>query len=291
MFSDNGEVEQLSERKEIEQFSSEAKVDLSVLNLASFKDFEARGAINCLVCSELASTVFQYRAHSGAYYASEINRSKWSIQFQEAVDSLRRVPDEEIYPLMDWELPVVTIIGQRNVQVRYPAVVSWACKTSGTTKVAGRFLAEAQALEMIRQRPHRNLLVYSGCLVGRGRLIGLVCPKYELDIYEWLDHQPRHQLEAVFAELSNGVKHLHALGLAHNSIEPEHIMMKKDGDVHHPVLTHMDRALPFGRKLHHMETNTCGWDAGFEDVSSPTNDELALDNIWKLLIGERACSG
>ncbi len=83
---------------------------------------------------------------------------------------------------------------------------------------------------------------------------------------------------ACFQGIVAGARHLHALGVAHNDINPYNVML--DGD-NHPVIIDLGSCKHLGLEL--TEVGTPGWNEGFEDVSSTKNDEIGLGKIHKWL--------
>ncbi|KAK1473094.1 hypothetical protein CCUS01_05701, partial [Colletotrichum cuscutae] len=77
--------------------------------------------------------------------------------------------------------------------------------------------------------------------------------------------------------LESAVSYVHSLGLAHNDINPDNIMMGKDGM---PVLIDFGSCAPYGQNLQSLGTD--GW---YEEVfftSEKSHDDYAMKKmrVW-----------
>ena len=88
------------------------------------------------------------------------------------------------------------------------------------------------------------------------------------------------------AALRSAVAHLHALGLAHNDINPANVMLDGAGA---PVLIDFGSCRPFGERLE--STGTPGWMEDEEFATSEaSHDEFALGLLQRWIM-ERAGAG
>jgi serine/threonine protein kinase len=218
---------------------------------------------------------------TGAAYFGWLQVRKRNLSMEQARNSLRQIPNDEIYPPMpaDWsalEMPV----SEPEHYVKRPRLASyrWA---KGTSQLADRFLKEGRTLHLMRQDPHPNVAKLEGCLVGGGRILGLVLTRYPTTLQHRVQIQDGNPLDRVscFRGIVAGVRHFHSLGIAHNDVNPNNIMLD-EGD--RPVIVDFGGCMPFGEKL--TESGTPGWNEGFdEDVSRANNDRIGLTKVGEWL--------
>lgn len=79
-----------------------------------------------------------------------------------------------------------------------------------------------------------------------------------------------------------GVAHLHPLGLAHNNLNPENIMVDEQD---RPAIIDMASCMPLEEEQYQM--GTPGWNDGFEEISSMTNGRIGFRVLreWLLAYG------
>lgn len=249
------------------------------INITTFLDFKGRGAIvEHLEYDEKGQLVpiftsYEYRADSGSIYCGIVNRAKLSISLQEAVASLCKIPDHEIFPLAYDGLTTVDLSLCDQIHIKHPKARSWRYAV-GTTRIAECFLAEARILEQLRLHPHRNIVHFLGCVVRCGRVTGLATRQYPMGLREWRKRKLVDQFTTMIQEIEGAIIHIHSLGLAHNDINPNNIMVDEGG---HAILIDFGSARPFGEELH--EGGTTGFNDGFEIVSSIHNDVIGLAKL------------
>ncbi len=143
-----------------------------------------------------------------------------------------------------------------------------------TDFLARLLLGEAVVLERVARHPHPNIVRYSGVRIRRDRITGLVLEKHQLTL---LDHVKQgHGLdeESFMRGLESAVAHLHSLGLAHNDINPENIMVGADK---RPVLIDFVSCRPFGKRL--LSGGTVGWVDDMDIWSAQRHDLSALEKL------------
>ncbi|OAA67872.1 Protein kinase-like domain protein [Niveomyces insectorum RCEF 264] len=153
-------------------------------------------------------------------------------------------------------------------------------------------MQEARVLQQLSKRPHPNIVGYFGCRVRRGRVVGLVLERLTTSLGEYhnLD-ELKIDKDMFMTRLRLAVDHLHALGYAHNDINPNNIMIRNG----QPVLIDFDAARPFGAEL--GKAGSPGWSPDNEEdswkVSSKDNDYYALNLLQERLekgVSIRCCS-
>lgn len=179
--------------------------------------------------------------------------------------SLKRVPDEDVYPMAQSHTTTTTL-GENYFKT--PRLKTYDV-FQGTGLVAELLLREAETLELLLRNPHPNLIQYHGCKVCRGRIVGLVLKRYRGTLEEYMKRGNVISL-ASFNGIKLAVQHLHSLGYAHNDIKADNIMIDADNAW---ILVDMDSCRPFGEKL--IMAGDRAWIA-----SSPENDKIALDKLW-----------
>lgn len=149
-------------------------------------------------------------------------------------------------------------------------------------------LKEIQLLELLRDYPHRNLKIYHGCIVRDGWITGLVLSKHDRTLSDVLIEMSenklpsislrQHWLRGVFA----GMGHLHALGYAHNDINPMNVLIDAHGNA---VLIDLDSCAKFGEVVD--KWGTSGWEGPDACKSSEANDAFGLKRLTEeLRVGE-----
>ncbi|KAF2245147.1 kinase-like protein [Trematosphaeria pertusa] len=141
--------------------------------------------------------------------------------------SLERVPDEDVYPTAPSHITGVEKVDSSSF-FKGP-MLTFYVELGGSGQIAKALLQEAETLEILRRRPHPNVVRYHGCQVHRGRIVGLLLERHPCTLEERL-YNGSHDLNLKlgFNGVKLGVRHLHSLGLAHNDIKPSNIMVSAD---------------------------------------------------------------
>jgi serine/threonine protein kinase len=103
--------------------------------------------------------------------------------------------------------------------------------------------------------PHPHIVHYYGCRIKRGRITAILFEKLEKNLTKYI-HTPefQHLDKKKFMEaLESAIEHLHSLGLAHNDLNPNNIMVRNGL----PVLVDFGSAGMFGESLY--STCTVEW--------------------------------
>ncbi|WQF76676.1 Putative protein kinase [Colletotrichum destructivum] len=131
----------------------------------------------------------------------------------------------------------------------------------GTPYVPRAVLDETLILEKISKTPHPNIVKHYVRLHTLSQYI----------------NQPafQHLDKARFLEaLVSAVAFIHSLGLAHNDINPDNIMIGEDGL---PVLLDFGSCAPYGQKLQSLGTR--GWYEKLFFTSEKEHDDFALNKM------------
>jgi hypothetical protein len=212
-------------------------------------------------------------------FSGVARRRKWDLTTQQFRDALRRVPDREVYPPPP---PALTVTAQRSncFFIKRPNLASYD-DVRGTDYLARLMRHEMATLEHLRRNPHPGLARYHGCLVARGRAVGIVLTRYQATLDGWLRRgaQPEgFRAARCMRDIRAAVEHLHALGYAHNDLNPFNIMVDEDDEV---VVIDFGSCAPFGKRL--MSTGTYGWIDEEFSTSEKRHDVAALDKIERWL--------
>ncbi|KAG6072847.1 hypothetical protein E4U15_006739 [Claviceps sp. LM218 group G6] len=139
---------------------------------------------------------------------------------------------------------------------------------------------EIEAYEILRQHPHPNIVEYRGCVVSNGRISGICLAKYK-----------RHSMrdaplnKDLFLEgIERGIRHLHSLGVIHNDIKPQNIMLD---ELDRPVIIDFDS---WGRQEQELEMKkgTPEWSINGSkyEYALCENDMFALSKLREFISRE-----
>ncbi|OCL09394.1 hypothetical protein AOQ84DRAFT_291322 [Glonium stellatum] len=193
--------------------------------------------------------------------------------------SLKRVPDENVYPKPPAEITIVSIEAMGNVYIKRPKLVSYeelvGEELGRKDLVAEMLLEEVKTLEFLMRNPHPNFVRYHGCIVRRDRITGLVLDRYPITLADRVKEGAQGFKKGSWVEaIESGVKHLHSLGLAHNDLNPANIMFNEDDN---PIIIDFGSCKPFGESL--ISAGTPGWIDEEFTTSEQRHDEIALGKI------------
>jgi hypothetical protein len=76
-----------------------------------------------------------------------------------------------------------------EIYVKRPRLISWDPEDQDSGVIAAPVLQEAEVCEILGKHPHPNLAQYHGCLVNKGRIVGLCFTKYTSDLEKTLSER------------------------------------------------------------------------------------------------------
>ena len=204
-------------------------------------------------------------------------KSKRDITLAECSAALAPIRDDEIYPEIppDHHLAIAPEnLDDSSAFVKRPGLDSYEAM-KGSEYIPKAVLDETLIMEHISQTPHPNIVRYHGCRVRRGRITALVLERLDQTLAQYLSTPDVRPLDTVpFVEaLESAVRHLHALGLAHNDINPYNIMVK--GGM--PVLIDFGSCGRFGERLQSLGSE--GWFEEEFSTSEKKHDAFALRKL------------
>lgn len=134
--------------------------------------------------------------------------------------ALERVPDV-IFPAATPEFTVAQAAGlPESVYVERPKLI-YLDDEDYTRIIPLVFLDEIRILELLKNRPHPNIIRYHACQVLRRRVMGLVLDKHEIVlIYHFRDGGVIADVDGFMDDIRAGIEHLHNIGMAHNDLNP-----------------------------------------------------------------------
>lgn len=141
-------------------------------------------------------------------------------------------------------------------------------------------LQEVKVCEIIKKNPHPNIVQYLGCLVDDGRITGICLKNYPTSLTEKLVNCDITQRKSYYDGVVTGVRHLHKLGLIHNDLCPQNIMM--DGET--PVIIDFDSCRPTGERLG-RKIGTPGWEMEGSVWAREENDLYSLKKLEEFIMG------
>lgn len=210
-------------------------------------------------------------------YCGKIEKPTKDISFEEFTEALTKIPDEDIYPKFPTDGSIRVFSGPdklpRHLYLKGPRLFGYQVynKNGVVHDISAHLIQEASVLETLCQIPHPNIIQYHGCRVERGLITGLVLDKKQCDVKHYIDTKagPAIDEEAFTSALTSAVERLHSLGLAHNDINQENILLTED---QMPVLISFDFCRPFGEKLEFFR-HAEGWiDEGDSWVTTSKTD-------------------
>ncbi|KAG6287243.1 hypothetical protein E4U45_008124 [Claviceps purpurea] len=127
-------------------------------------------------------------------------------------------------------------------------------------------LHEIEAYELLRKHPHPNIVDYRGCVVIDGRISGLCLAKYKMTLGERMRLGTPFDKDICLEGIERGICHLHSLGIVHNDIKPDNIMLD---ELDRPVIIDFDT----GR-----QEGDIGFQPGTPDWSIEGTDRARFEN-------------
>ncbi|KXL47835.1 hypothetical protein M433DRAFT_515719 [Acidomyces richmondensis BFW] len=241
-----------------------------------WEDDEGRPTVSCM--TSVTALV------DGKAYAGLIEKDMGSVEDEEVLSCLRLVPPQCIYPPFSERFTQAPTFDPDIHYLKTPSFTYADCKP-GITFVADCFLREVVVLEQLKANPHPNLVNYIGCIVRDGRIYQLCLQKYRCNLHEYIRMHDgdisKEECYKILDGIESGLDHIHALGFAHNDINPYNICIDKYGEA---IIVDFDSCLPFGEAL---KKGSGAYDCVDETspISQPENDLQQLDDIAEMLLG------
>ncbi|KAI2473117.1 kinase-like domain-containing protein [Annulohypoxylon bovei var. microspora] len=215
------------------------------------------------------------------FYFGQLFKKKKEISLAEYSSALEYVKDEEVYPLLPENIPSTTApdgLNENTVFVKRPGLNCYETM-KGSGYIPKAILEETVIMEQISAIPHPNIIGYFGCRIKRGRITALVLERLDETLTQFSRTPAFKQLDLIefYKALESAVRYLHSLGLAHNDINPDNIMLKDSM----PILIDFGSCQPFGANLQSLGTD--GWYEELFFTSEKKHDEYSLKKLQQWL--------
>jgi len=205
-------------------------------------------------------------------YFGQSNLRKYQLTAKDIKESLKLLPDEDVYPKVPLNITVFSTSIDSNVFLKRPKLNTAFIGTGLSSKL---LLQEAETMELLMRNPHPHIISYHGCMIKRGRLVGLVLDRYPMTLKQRIQEDARYfNIENCMSKITSVAHHLHSLGLAHNDLTPMNIMVNEHDA---PFVIDYGSCQPFGSTL--ITGGTPGWIDEDFTTSEQKHDEIGLDKI------------
>ncbi|KAI0538685.1 kinase-like domain-containing protein [Xylaria digitata] len=230
---------------------------------------------------ELKYVTFYHITSDDYLYFGQLYTQKKNISLADYSLALEHVRDEEIYPLVPEGIPLKIAPNNWDDTTAFIKRPGLNCYETmrGSDYIPKEILQETLIMEQISIAPHPNIITYLGCHVKRGRITAIVLERLDQTLAQLSWTPAFHQLDhdSFFKAVESAVHHIHSLGLAHNDINPDNIMIR-DGM---PVLIDFGSCQPFGVNLQSLGTD--GWYEEEFFTSEAKHDEYSLKKLKQWL--------
>ena len=210
-------------------------------------------------------------------YFGKSKLGKYNLTPKDIKESLKLIPEDDVYPVAPSNITTFSTPIDNNVFLKGPKLnVAFL----GTGLLPKLLLQEAEIMERLMRNPHPNIIRYHGCLIKRGRIVGLVLDRYHMTLKQRLvEDGTRHvNIKNCMSKITSVVRHLHSLSLAHNDLTPMNIVVDEyDYECDEPVIIDYGSCRPFGDTL--ITGGTPGWFDEDFTISARRHDEIALGKI------------
>jgi len=216
-------------------------------------------------------------------FAGRTNTRSSSITVDDFKNVVEIAP-AEIYPPLSADCRRASDILLPTMYLKRPSLMTFELGADNSV-IPKLLLEEASIYEVLsRHEPCLNIAQYRGCLSKQGLLYGIVLTKYECTLYERLrdTSQPKLDINRCLTDVSNGLKHLHNLGLAYNDLNAANVMYTADDTA---VLIDLDSCRAEGESLD--KWGTLDWIDAPLHISDTRNDRAALKKLETYLIAHK----
>ncbi|KAF8858152.1 hypothetical protein BDZ45DRAFT_674123 [Acephala macrosclerotiorum] len=224
---------------------------------------------------------FYLITHDEEVFFGQSSKNKREMTLAEYSAALERIRDDEIYPEVptDAQLKVAPeSLDDSSAFIKRPGLNCYETM-KGSNYIPRALLDETLIMEQISKSSHPNIVGYYGCRVKRGRITAILLERLDQTLTQYASTPDFQQLDKVkFIEaLESAVDYLHSLGLAHNDINPDNIMVKD----RKPVLIDFGSSQPFGKRLQSLGTK--GWYEELFFTSERKHDTYSLSKLREWL--------
>jgi len=221
------------------------------------------------------SSSFGYITENFLAYFGESNLRKHDLTPMAIKESLKLLPDDDVDPRVPPSVTIVSPPIHSKLFVKHPKLNTGFRGAGLLPKLT---LKELEVLERLKERPHPHIVRYHGCLTARNRVVGLVFDYCSRTLYQTLEEDRRSiDIKTCMNSITAATEHLHALGLAHNDLNPHNIMVDENNVTY---VIDMGSCQPSGHDL--ITGGSLGWVDEEFTTSHPKHDDAALKKlrIW-----------
>jgi serine/threonine protein kinase len=209
------------------------------------------------------------------------SKKKREMTLAEYQAALEPIEDDEIYPTCPAGIDLTIApdhLDDSCAYIKRPGLYSYE-DMKGTNYISKSVLDETLIMEQISKTPHPYIVKYHGCRVRRGRITAIVLEQLDCTLSQYVSTPGFEGLDkARFLEaLESAVDYLHSLGVAHNDISPDNIMVR-DGM---PVLIDFGSCALYGMRLQSL--GTPGWCEETFFTSEKKHDSFSLGKLREWL--------
>jgi serine/threonine protein kinase len=189
------------------------------------------------------------------------------------------IPIEEIYPQFSANFTVAPHPIPQGFFVKQPDFLAYNPDAPVGRRPCDTLMEEIRICEILKDNPHPNIAQYLGCTVTDNRISGLVFTKYKVTLADRFEDKLRPLRPEIYLKgIESGLHHLHGLGLIHNDINPENIMLQEDDT---PVIIDFDACQREGDMC--RGAGTYPWCLDDMEFSTAENDYYGLAKIREAL--------
>jgi len=189
------------------------------------------------------------------------------------------IPSGDIYPPFSPAYTLAPLPLSPECFVKHPDLLAYAPDTPVGGRPCDQFGEELRICEILRQHPHPNIAEYLGCTVRDNLVIGLVFRKYSTTLAHRFDDTVLPLRTDVYLRgIMSGIMHLHDIGLIHNDINPDNIMLRDDDT---PAIIDFDTCQAEGEKC--KSAGTEPWSLEEMEFAVRENDYHGFQKIREAL--------
>ncbi|KAJ4296476.1 hypothetical protein N0V90_006521 [Kalmusia sp. IMI 367209] len=221
-------------------------------------------------------------------YFGKSNHPKHDNLFEQFISALARIPNDDLSP--EWtpsnvELTKAPDTLPLNIYIKHPTLLLYDVfqERNAFNLIPKDLLKDAQAMAMISQHSHPNIIYYHGCRVDCGCITSIIFDRLPNTLTNYLKNRIGFVYKEPFMQaLESAIRHLHSLGRALNDLNPGNVLVDKVGM---PILIDFGSAREIGAKLgtsRGTSRGTKGWiDRETKDyhASDYQRDLFALEKI------------
>ncbi|KXT03891.1 hypothetical protein AC579_6237 [Pseudocercospora musae] len=221
-----------------------------------------------------------------AWIGQNTKLRKYDLLLGDIVLSLRKIPDEMAFPEAPEQITMVPLFDPAKHFVKRPQVHCLSDEFESTL-IPQMHIEEARILEYLKQHPHPNIVPYHGCVIKHGRIVGIVLKRLHKTLEQRLRDSDASNLnvEILEKQLRSAIAHIHALGLAHNDLNPSNLALDESDQL---AIIDWGSCKELGKEL--ISAGTPGWIDKEYDISKQEHDLTAIDKVisW-VRKNNRAC--